>query len=83
MPVVSLWEGRMVGVEVLARWRTPEGRALLPAEFLPRVDEAELWTDLDHAVVTAAVDAGRDLPGGVGFGVNLSAASLSRPDLAD
>lgn len=83
MPVVSLWDGRMVGVEVLARWRTTEGRVLLPAEFLPRVDDAGLWTDLDHAVLVQALQAGAALPEGVGIGVNLTAASLSRPDLAD
>ena len=83
MPVVSLWDGRVLGVEVLARWRTPDGRVLAPAEFLPRVDEAGLWEDLDHTVLRAALDAGRDLPVGVGIGVNLSAASLSRPDLAE
>jgi EAL domain-containing protein (putative c-di-GMP-specific phosphodiesterase class I) len=70
-------------MEVLARWRTPDGRLLLPTEFLPRVDEASLWTDLDQAVLTAALQAGAALPIGVGIGVNLSAASLSRPDLAD
>jgi EAL domain-containing protein (putative c-di-GMP-specific phosphodiesterase class I) len=83
MPVVSLWDGRVLGVEVLARWRTPDGRVLQPAQFLPRVDEARLWADLDHTVLKAALDAGRDLPVGVGIGVNLSAASLSCADLAD
>lgn len=50
MPVVSLWDGRMVGVEVLARWRTTEGRVLLPAEFLPRVDEAP-WSRVPGYII--------------------------------
>ena len=83
MPVVSLWDGRVVGLEVLARWRTPDGRVLVPAEFLPRIDEAGLWADLDDAVVVQALRAGAGLPVDVGIGVNLSAASLARPDLAD
>lgn len=83
MPVVSLWDGRVLGVEMLARWRTPDGRVLLPAQFLPRVDEAGLWEDLDHAVLTQGLQAGAALPAAVGIGVNLSAASLYRPDLAD
>lgn len=83
MSVVSLWDGSVVGIEVLARWRTPDGRALLPAQFLPRVGEAGLWTDLDHAVLAAAVRAGATLPERLGIGVNLSAASLSRPDLSE
>lgn len=83
MPVVSLWDGSVVGLEVLARWRTPEGRVLLPAQFLPRVDEAGLWADLDHAVLTLALQAGAALPEGAAIGVNLSAVSLSRLDLAE
>jgi len=83
MPVVSLWDGRVVGIEVLARWRTRDGRVLVPAQFLPRVDEAGLWSDLDRAVLAKALRVGALLPEVVGIGVNLSAESLSRPDLAD
>lgn len=82
MPVVSLWDGRVVGVEVLARWRTRDGRVLVPVEFLPRVDQAGLWADLDRAALAQALQAGAALPVDVGIGVNLSAATLSRPDLA-
>jgi EAL domain-containing protein (putative c-di-GMP-specific phosphodiesterase class I) len=57
MPAVSLWDGRVVGVEVLARWHTPDGRVLLPAEFLPLVADAGLWVDLDEAVLVAALHA--------------------------
>jgi EAL domain-containing protein (putative c-di-GMP-specific phosphodiesterase class I) len=83
MPVVSLIDGTILGVEVLARWRTPDGRLLLPAEFLPRVDEAGLWVDLDDAVLAKSFEAAATLPRGMRIGVNLSAASLSRPDLAE
>jgi EAL domain-containing protein (putative c-di-GMP-specific phosphodiesterase class I) len=83
MPVVSLRDGRVMGVEVLARWCTPDGRLWPTAQFLPRVDEAGLWMDLDDAVLGEASLSGAGLPGGVGIGVNLSAATLARPDLAD
>jgi EAL domain-containing protein (putative c-di-GMP-specific phosphodiesterase class I) len=83
MPVVSLWDGRVVGVEALARWHTSDGRVLLPAEFLPLVDDAGLWVDLDEAVLVAALSAGEALPEVVSIGVNLSADSLARPDLGD
>lgn len=83
MPVVSLWDGRALGIEVLARWRMVGGRVLFPAEFLPRVDEAGLWADLDHAVLGRALQAGAMLPEGAAIGVNLSAVSLSRLDLAE
>jgi EAL domain-containing protein (putative c-di-GMP-specific phosphodiesterase class I) len=83
MPVVSLWDGSVVAVEVLARWRLPDGCLLLPAQFLPRVDDAGLWMDLDQAVLVSALQAASSLPHGAGLGVNLSAASLRRPDLGD
>lgn len=83
MPVVSLGDGAVVGVEMLTRWHTLDGRVLLPAEFLPRVDDAGLCVDLDQVVLATALDAVGTLPERVGIGVNLSAASLSRPDLAD
>jgi EAL domain-containing protein (putative c-di-GMP-specific phosphodiesterase class I) len=79
--VVSLWDGRVVGVEVLARWHTPDGRVLLPVEFLPLVDDAGLWVDLDEAVLLAALGAGETLPEAVTIGVHMSADSLLRPDL--
>lgn len=83
MPVVSLREGRVVGVEALARWRTRGGQLLRAEEFLPRVDEAGLWAELDHAVLAKALRAGSTIPEGVAIGVNVSAVSLARKDLAD
>lgn len=83
MPVVSLQDGGPVGVEVLARWRTTHGELLLPAEFLPRIDKAGAWADLDHVVLTTVLDAVASLPEQAAIGLNLSAASLSRPDLAE
>lgn len=83
MPIVSLHDGHSVGVEVLARWRTPQGQLLIPAEFLPRIDMAGAWADLDHVVLLTALDAVACLPRKMAIGLNVSAASLSRPDLAD
>jgi EAL domain-containing protein (putative c-di-GMP-specific phosphodiesterase class I) len=82
MPVVSLGDGRVAGIEVLARWRTCDGRVLLPTQFLPLIEEAGLWTDLDQAVLATALHAVSTLPPGAAIGVNVSAASLSRADLA-
>jgi len=83
MPVVSLWDGRLMGLEVLARWRTPDGRVLLPAHFLPKVEAAGLWRGLDQAALKAVLGAIKDLPEDLGIGVNLSSASLAQPDLAN
>ena len=56
---------------------------MLPAQFLPRIDECGLWVDLDQAVLAEALRMGRGLPEAVSIGGNLSADSLSRPDLGD
>src|SRR4029450_5420076 len=41
-PIVSLAEGRMVGVEALVRWDQPGRGQLLPAEFVPFAEETGL-----------------------------------------
>jgi diguanylate cyclase (GGDEF)-like protein len=39
-PVVGLADRKLLGFEILARWRHPEKGLLLPAVFIPVVDEA-------------------------------------------
>jgi len=70
MPLVSLWDGSVVAVEVRARWHQADGWVLLPAQFLPRVDDGGLWMDLDQAVKESALQAASSLPASAGLGVN-------------
>jgi diguanylate cyclase (GGDEF)-like protein len=55
-PVVEASDGRVVGVEVLARWRHPEQGLLSPALFVPMAEELGLISRIDEAVFEAACD---------------------------
>ncbi|WP_017614796.1 putative bifunctional diguanylate cyclase/phosphodiesterase [Nocardiopsis salina] len=84
-PRVDLDSGAPVGLEALARWRHPTRGLLLPAEFMPVVEQSNLYRAftgqvLDIALAEAARwhEHGRDLP----VAVNLGARELMDPDLA-
>ncbi len=53
-PIVDAADGRIVGVEVLARWRHPEQGLLSPAAFVPIAEELGLIGRIDEAVFEAA-----------------------------
>ena len=53
-PIVDAMTGRMVGVEVLARWRHPDKGLLSPAAFVPMAEELGLIRTIDEAVFDAA-----------------------------
>jgi diguanylate cyclase (GGDEF)-like protein len=52
-PVVDSRDGRIVGVEVLARWRHPEQGLLAPGAFVPIAEELGLIGRIDEAVFEA------------------------------
>jgi diguanylate cyclase (GGDEF)-like protein len=53
-PIIDAMTGRMVGVEVLARWRHPGKGLLAPAAFVPMAEELGLIREIDEAVFEAA-----------------------------
>lgn len=53
-PIIDSMTGRMVGVEVLARWRHPEQGLLAPATFVPMAEELGLIGAIDEAIFEAA-----------------------------
>jgi diguanylate cyclase (GGDEF)-like protein len=52
-PVVDARDGRIVGVEVLARWRHPVQGLLAPGAFVPIAEELGLIGRIDEAVFEA------------------------------
>jgi len=88
-PVIMLDSGRLVGFEVLARWRHPD-RGLLGADkFLPMAEETGLISDVGAAVLRASLaqlgtwlHSGR-VGGELSMSVNLSARQLGDSDLVD
>lgn len=83
MPLVSLANGQLVGVEALARWHRPlYGDVVLPAGFVPRLENARRVSDLTAWMVDAVssdlVTWSRryTLPAGFRVAVNVSATEL-------
>lgn len=82
-------ESTIFGVEALVRWNHPRLGLLSPDVFLPVAAQARLLPQLDHWVVRRAL---RDMKPVIDncelseffrLGVNLSGATLSRPECVD
>ncbi len=79
--------GRIVGVEALIRWESPERGLTLPAEFVPMAEELRLIVPVGREVLKEACQQAsewqerypEDLLQMVS--VNLSASQLQHPDL--
>lgn len=85
-PQVDLTSGAVCGAEALLRWKSPELGNVSPGEFIPVAERSGLIGAIGEWVLQAACEqiaawqrAGLPM---VRIGVNLSAAQLQRPDLA-
>ena len=54
-PLVDINNGKTVGSEALLRLRTPEGRLLMPGEFLAAIENGPLAQDVGYWVLDAAL----------------------------
>lgn len=84
-PKVDLVDGRITGVEALARWTHPERGAIPPAVFIPIAEETGLIAALGMHVLERACADSRTWAAGAGLliSVNLSGRQLQQHDLAD
>jgi diguanylate cyclase (GGDEF)-like protein len=83
-PKVSMADGRLVGVEALARWDHPTLGAISPVEFIPLAEQTGLIGPLTDVVLEqslAAVSAWRAAGLDISVAVNLSVQSLYDDDL--
>ena len=86
-PIVDTGTGRMVGVEVLARWEHRTLGDISPAEFIPVAEDTGLAVPLgSHILQTACTDLGRWqrdhlVDDDFALHVNLSPRQLADPDL--
>jgi len=79
-PVVDIRSGRIVGAEVLARWKKPDGSLVLPGSFIPLAESSGLIVELtQHLMRRVCIDAGPAIGArpGLKIGFNFSAALFS------
>jgi diguanylate cyclase (GGDEF)-like protein/PAS domain S-box-containing protein len=85
-PKVNMRSGEVIGAEALIRWQHPERGLLLPAKFLPVIEDHPLAVDLGEWVIDSALaqmetwhSLGLDLP----VSVNVGARQLQEPNFVD
>lgn len=85
-PILSLRDGRLCGVEGLARWEHPERGLILPGEFIHAAEESGLILPLGRLVIREGlrqlrewIDAGA--PPEFSLSLNLSPRQLEDPEL--
>lgn len=82
-PFVELGTGRVLGFEVLARWRDENGRVRLPGEFLSLAEESGLVPAMYEAVLLAAVEEARGWPSEWSLAINLSSEQVGDERLVE
>ena len=82
-PFVELGTGRVLGFEVLARWREEGGRVRLPGEFLTLAEESGLVGPMYDALLRTAVEEARSWPAEWSLAVNLSPEQIGDGDLVE
>jgi sensor c-di-GMP phosphodiesterase-like protein len=50
-PIIDLNTGRLLGAEVLVRWRKPDGTLISPGAFIPLVESSGLVLDLTRSLM--------------------------------
>lgn len=84
-PLVSLPERTISGAEALVRWQHPLHGVLSPIEFIGEAERSGLIRDIDAQMREAACATFASMAAGgrLVVSVNLSAADLDAPDLAE
>ncbi len=88
-PVVELHSGKLVGFEVLARWRHPDRGLLGPEQFLPMAEETGLIGEVGAAVLRGSLaqlgqwQVGNPRFAELSVSVNVSVRQLASSALAE
>ena len=85
-PKVDLESGKIIGMEALLRWQSPERGLVAPGEFIPLLEETGLILPVGEWVLRAACKQARTwqaegLPD-IRIAVNLSMLQFKQPDFA-
>ena len=82
-PKIELVSGKVIGAEALIRWHHPERGLLLPAEFLPFIEDSDLEIHLGNWVMNTAMtqlEAWCKQGLALEISINISAHHLQSPD---
>lgn len=85
-PQVEFGNGKVIGVEALARWERPDGSVVRPHLFVPVLEREGLANKLTDRMLDAACNWKQRWDHGghrLKLSVNVSAASLADPSSAD
>lgn len=78
-PIVRVRDAALTGFEALVRWRTPDGRLVQPADFIPVAEETGLINELGAWVLRTAcqrmADLTRTLPAAVDLSVSVNVSA--------
>ncbi len=80
-PLVDLATGRMIGVEMLARWPHPTRGLVPPAEFIPVAEDLGLIGSMTDRLLRQACRAAANWPVQITLACNLSPLQLLDPGL--
>jgi diguanylate cyclase (GGDEF)-like protein len=79
-PLVSAATGAIIGLEALARWRSPAGN-ISPEIFVPLAEKSGLIDALGAHMLRRSIEHARNWPG-LSLSVNVSPVQLCNPDFA-
>lgn len=86
-PQVDAGTGELVGLEALARWKSPQIGLVSPEQFIPLAEQTGLIHEIGELVLREACSQGRKwMEQGmapVRISVNISAHQMRRPDFVD
>lgn len=85
-PIVHIGDGRLAGVEALARWAHPTRGMIMPGDFIPAAEESGLILPLGRLVLREAIMQLADwratgAPDPLTMSINLSPRQLEDPEL--
>jgi diguanylate cyclase (GGDEF)-like protein len=75
-PLMALGDDRLIGFEILARWRHPRRGVVMPAEFIPLAEEIGVIEDLTYRILRHACRDARTWAGDLMLSLNVSALQL-------
>lgn len=75
-PIVSLPDRRVVGFEILARWKRRDHGLQLPDTFIPVAERLGLIPELSFSLLKSAIEQARTWPGEMTLALNVTVGML-------